>query len=65
MKEGEEVNRDVLGVVKRWVQSCQCGGKRVGRRYVGREGGGAWVKGGGGDIWFYTTEQLEEEFING
>ena len=25
----------------------------------------SWVKQGGGDIWFYTTEQLEEEFING
>ena len=25
----------------------------------------SWVEQGGGDIWFYTTEQLEEEFING
>jgi hypothetical protein len=25
----------------------------------------SWVKQGGGDVWFYTTEQLEEEFING
>ena len=25
----------------------------------------AWVKQGGGDVWFYTTEQLEAEFING